>query len=124
MSDLKILAEFKYKLEPVEKGYTNRTLYVNVGDHRIEEKPVTQDMKDTFIGGRGFGLWLLWHAVKDTTKWNDPDNEIVISSGPLGGITQYPGTGKSLVVSLSPTTDVAADHVKVGAFGVFVGEVG
>ena len=120
MADLKVLAEFPYKLEPVERGYTNRTLFVHVGDNRIEARPVTEDMKKTFIGGRGFGLWLLWQAVQDETKWDSPENEIVISSGPLGGITQYPGTGKSLVVSISPTTEVVIDSNVGGYYGPYL----
>ena len=56
-------------------------------------------MKEKFIGGKGYGLRLLWDATKPDTKWDDPENEIIISSGPIGGITQYSGTGKSLVVS-------------------------
>jgi aldehyde:ferredoxin oxidoreductase len=113
----KVLAEMDYKLGQVKRGYTNRTLYVNLSDNTIASKPVTQEMKDIFIGGRGFGLWLLWHGVTAETKWNDPENEIVISSGPVGGITQYPGSGKSLVVSLSPTTHSVIDSNVGGHFG-------
>ena len=86
-AELKVLAEFDYELGEVERGYTNRTLYVNLSDNTIESRPVTQEMKDIFIGGRGFGLWLLWHAVNEKTRWDDPENEIVISTGPLGGTT-------------------------------------
>jgi aldehyde:ferredoxin oxidoreductase len=115
--DYKVLAEMDYELGQVERGYTNRTLYVNLSGNSIASKPVTQEMKDVFIGGRGFGLWLLWHGVTPETKWNDPENEIVISSGPIGGITQYPGSGKSLVVSLSPTTHSVVDSNVGGHFG-------
>ncbi len=115
--DYKVLAEMDYKVGQVERGYANRTLYVNLSDNTIASKPVTQEMKDIFIGGRGFGLWLLWHGIGAETKWNDPENEIVISPGPIGGITQYPGTGKSLVVSLSPTTHSVMDSNVGGHFG-------
>ncbi len=97
-----ILAEFSYEKGQVERGYTGRTLCVNVSDNTIESLPVTDMMKDVFIGGRGFGLWRLWNSVKDTTKWNDPENAIVISGGPISGTTTYPGAGKSLVVTISP----------------------
>jgi aldehyde:ferredoxin oxidoreductase len=117
---LKILAEFEYELQPVEKGYTNRTLYVNVGDSTIKTKPVTQEMKDIFIGGRGFGLKLLWEAVSPATRWDDPENEIIISSGPIGGITQYPGTGKCIVVSISPTTGIVVDSNVGGYYGPYL----
>lgn len=110
-------AEFDYELGEVEKGYTNRTLYVNLSDNTIASKPVTQQMKNIFTGGKGFGLWLLWNGVTGDTKWNDPENEIVISSGPIGGTTQYPGSGKSLVVSLSPTTHSVIDSNVGGHFG-------
>ena len=77
-------------------------------------------MKDKFIGGKGFGLKMLWEATKPDTKWNDPENEIVISGGPICGITQYSGTGKSLVVSISPQTDSVMDSNVGGYFGPFL----
>jgi aldehyde:ferredoxin oxidoreductase len=113
----RVLAEYTYEPSPVERGYTGQTLYVNLSDNTISAKPVTDVMKEKFIGGRGFGLWLLWHGVRDETRWNDSDNEIVISSGPCGGTTQYPGSGKSLVVSVSPLTDVVIDSNVGGHFG-------
>jgi aldehyde:ferredoxin oxidoreductase len=113
----KVLAEFNYELGEVERGYTNRTLYVNLSDNTIASKPVSQQMKDVFTGGKGFGLWLLWNGVTGDTKWNDPQNEIVISSGPIGGTTQYPGSGKSLVVTISPTTHSVMDSNVGGHFG-------
>jgi aldehyde:ferredoxin oxidoreductase len=102
---------------PAQKGYTDRTLYVDLTDRDIQAKEVTEEMKEKFIGGRGFGLWYLWRGVSDDTTWDDPENEIVISSGPCGGITQYPGSGKSLVVSISPLTNVAIDSNVGGHFG-------
>ena len=117
--DHKLLKEFKYTWRPIEKGYNRRTLYVNVGDLGIEERPVSQEMIDKFVGGKGFGLRLLWNATKPTTKWDDPENEIVISPGPIAGITQYSGTGKSLVVSVSPT-DFIMDSNVGGFFGPFL----
>ncbi len=113
----RILAEFSYEKGSVDRGYANRTLYVNLTDNRVESRPVSDKMKDTFIGGRGFGLWLLWNGVKESTKWNDPENEVVISAGPIAGTTTYPGSGKSLVVTLSPLTNVPVDSNVGGYFG-------
>ena len=113
----KLLAEYTYQLGKIEKGYNNRTLYINIGDNVIKEKPVTQKMKDIFVGGKGFGLWYLWNAVTSQTKWDDPENEIVIGTGPICGITQYPGAGKSLVVTLSPLTGIPIDSNVGGYFG-------
>jgi len=115
-----LLKEYKYQKAPIERGYNNRTLYINLSDNTIKEKPVTKQMKEKFIGGKGFGLRLLWDATKPNTKWNDPENEIVISPGPIAGITQYSGTGKSLVVAISPQTDIVIDSNVGGYFGPFM----
>ena len=109
------VAEFSYEPAAVHRGYARKTLYVNVGTGEMRVKDVTQELIDKFIGGRGFGLWYLWQATKPETKWDDPENEIVIGGGPICGITQYPGTGKSLVVSLSPTTGIPIDS-NVGGY--------
>ena len=114
----KVLKEYKYQWAPIEKGYNNRTLYINLDDNRIEEKPVSQLMKDKFVGGKGFGLKLLWDATRPETKWDDNDNEIVISGGPICGITQYSGTGKAICVGISPTGNVMDSNVG-GFFGPF-----
>lgn len=116
----KVIASYSYTWAPIDKGYNNRTLYVNVGTGEIKEKPVTPLMKEKFVGGKGFGLKLLWEATEPRTPWNHPDNEIIISPGPIAGITQYSGTGKSLVVSISPQTDSVMDSNVGGFYGPFL----
>ncbi len=116
----KLLAEFAYETRPVERGYANRTLYVDLSTNAIHSKPVTQEMKDVFTGGKGFCLWLLWNAIRPTTRWEDPENEIVIAGGPIGGITAYPGSGKSTVVTVSPLTGSVIDSNAGGYFGPYL----
>jgi aldehyde:ferredoxin oxidoreductase len=116
----KLIKRWDYTWTPLSKGYTDKILYINVGSAEIKEKDVPLVMKEKFIGGKGYGLRLLWDATKPDTQWNDPENEIIISSGPIGGITQYSGTGKSLVVSLSPQTGSVMDSNVGGFFGPFL----
>ncbi len=60
----KLLKQFKYTWAPINKGYNNRTIYVNVGDLTIKEKPVSAEMKDALMTpfmdtetlGQGVGL--------------------------------------------------------------------
>jgi aldehyde:ferredoxin oxidoreductase len=113
----RVLAEFRYTPARVERGYANQTLYVNVSDNTIAARPVDENMKRTFVGGRGFGLWLLWNAVSGDTRWNDAENEVILSSGPIGGTTVYPGAGKSIAVSISPLTGTVVDSNVGGYFG-------
>jgi aldehyde:ferredoxin oxidoreductase len=116
----RLIKKWEYKWTPLNKGYTDKILYINIGTPEIMEKDVPAVMKEKFIGGKGYGLRLLWNATRPDTRWNDPENEIIISSGPIGGITQYSGTGKSLVVSISPQTDSVMDSNVGGFFGPFL----
>jgi aldehyde:ferredoxin oxidoreductase len=113
----KVLAEYTYTPSEVVKGYANQTLYINLDNNTIQAKPVTRMMKDIFVGGRGFGIWHLWNAVTPQTKWNSPENEIIISPGPLAGTINFPGSGKSLVVTISPLTSAPVDSNVGGYFG-------
>ncbi len=116
----KPIKKFDYQKTPLDKGYTDKILYINLSDLGIKEKDVPAEMKEKFIGGRGYGLRLLWDATTPETKWNDPENELIISGGPICGITQYSGAGKSLLVSLSPQTDSVMDSNVGGFFGPFL----
>lgn len=116
----RVLARLDYEKKPVQRGYADRTLYINLTDGRINIKPVDKYMKDTFTGGRGFCLWLLWKAIQDGTRWDDPENELVIAGGPIGGITQYPGSGKCTAVTISPATHSVIDSNGGGYFGPYL----
>jgi len=117
-----VIVEFKYDLGKVERGYNNRTLYIDLSNMRLASKPVSKEMRDTFTGGRGFNLWLLWNALpKDrVVKWDDPENEVCIACGPLGGTPVYPGSGKSVAVAISPLTDSVIDSNVGGYFGPYL----
>ena len=116
----RLVKEFLYDIPPIDRGYSDKTLYINLSDQTIRIKDVPSSMKEKFIGGKGYGLKYLWEATTPTTKWNDPENEIIISGGPVCGVTQYSGTGKSLVVTLSPQTVSAMDSNVGGWFGPFL----
>lgn len=116
----KTLKQWSYEWKPLHRGYTDKVLYINISDNEIREKPVPAKMKEKFIGGKGYGLRLLWDATRPDTKWDDPENEINICSGPIGGITQYSGAGKSICVSISPQTNIPIDSNVGGFFGPFL----
>ncbi len=122
MADLELreIKTIRYERPSIQKGYAGQTLYVNISDSEIAFKPVSAKTKEIFTGGKGFDLWLLWNAVKGTTKWNDPENAICIASGPLGGTPIYPGSGKSIVTSISPTTGSVIDSNVGGYFGPYL----
>lgn len=113
----RILASFKYEPVTLDRGYAGQTLYVNLSENRIEARPVTDYMKDTFTGGKGFDLYLMWHDLPGPIPWDDPRNELCIAGGPLCGTTAFSGTGKSIVTGISPTTGSVMDCNVGGHFG-------
>jgi aldehyde:ferredoxin oxidoreductase len=117
---VKEIKSFKYKRPTIEKGYANHVLHINLSSSGICIGEVPEDTKKIFIGGKGFNLWLLWNSVKPTTKWYDPENAICIASGPLGGTPIYPGSGKSIVCAISPTTGSVMDSNVGGYFGPYL----
>ena len=121
---MKVLAEWSYEPAKIHHGYSKETLYIGLGNkdgnYKFEKRPVSEDMIEKFTGGRGFGLKLLWDAVTENTKWDDPENEIVIAGGPFCGITQYPGAGKCYSVFLSPATKQTYNSNAGGYFAPFL----
>jgi len=117
-----ILARKEYQIPEIEKGYANQILYINLTRNEILIKPLIQEMKQKFIGGKGFDLWLMWNALPKNkiVQWDDPENEICISSGPLGGNIFYPGSGKSIVTTISPLTGIVVDSNVGGYFGPYL----
>ena len=64
----KLLHEWSYNWTALEKGYTDKVLYINLSGNDVKEKKVPELMKEKFIGGRGYGLKLLWDATKPSTR--------------------------------------------------------
>jgi aldehyde:ferredoxin oxidoreductase len=114
------VARYKYELRPLHRGFAGRTLYVNLATKEIREKPVTEEMKKKFTGGRGFGLKLMWDSIRPETRWNSPENELIVTTGVMCGATQYPGSGKALCLTVSPSTDVLCDSNVGGYFGPYL----
>lgn len=120
MSEEKFLISTQYQPVNINNGYTDKTLYINLSSKESTIKDIPVKIKKVLIGGRGYGLWYLWQAVTPETKWDDPENELVFCTGPICGITQYSGCGKSHVVSISPETGSANDNNAGGYFAPFL----
>ena len=115
-----VLAEFRFEPAELERGYAGRTLRIDIGRGEFRIDPVTQQMKDLWIGGKGFDLWLMLQEVSRGTRWDDPENPLCFASGPLGGVTSVSGAGKTIVTGLSPLTDSVMDCNVGGYFGPFL----
>lgn len=115
-----VLCKFPFEIKELKKGYSDRILRVDLDKNEITILPVTQQMKDLWTGGKGFDLWLMFEEINKDTKWDSHENPICFSSGPLGGTTSFPGSGKTIVTTISPLTHAVIDCNVGGFFGPFL----
>jgi NADH:ubiquinone oxidoreductase subunit F (NADH-binding)/NADH:ubiquinone oxidoreductase subunit E/NAD-dependent dihydropyrimidine dehydrogenase PreA subunit len=115
-----VLCEFTFDVIPLNKGYAGRTLRVDIGENKVSILPVSDEMKKMWTGGKGFDLWLTFQEISKDTKWDSSENPLCFSSGPLGGATSFPGSGKTIVTALSPLTNSMMDCNVGGYFGPYL----
>ena len=113
---MNILKQIKYEPARVAGGYTDRILRVDLGKQEIAIQQLPPDFKDKYIGGRGYALKLIWDGTTRETRYDSPDNILVMASGPLGNEPGFPGTGKFIVGTISPLTDTFIDSNVGGHF--------
>jgi aldehyde:ferredoxin oxidoreductase len=110
----------KYMKPQLNRGYVNQILTVDLGTGAIAASGLDPKVRDFFIGGRGLGLYLLHRKITPGMTAYDPENPLIFSPGPLGGIPQFPGTSKCMAVSLSPITGIPGISNFGGHFGAYL----
>ena len=96
-------------------GYGGNILRVNLSTGKITRKPTPPEMIRDFIGGRGFGAYLLYKQVPQGADPLGPENKLIISSGPLSGL-MIPSAGKCDFACKSPLTGGYASSSLGGLF--------
>ena len=99
--------------------YANRIGIVDLSKRTILYERLDEQVCKDFLGGFGVGARLLYDHVRPETAWNDPENIIILGTGPLNG-TQVAGTGSFSVVTKGPLTDGAASSQANGFLGAFM----
>jgi aldehyde:ferredoxin oxidoreductase len=81
-------------------GWCGKILKVDLSNSRITELE-TMDYADRFLGGRGVATRIYWEEVAPTVGAFDPENRLILMSGPLGA-TGAQGASRFEVVGKSP----------------------
>jgi len=111
-----ILKSIKYEAAPVSGGYTDKILNLDLTSFDISIIDVESEFKRKYIGGRGYALKLIWDKTTDKTRYDSPENILVMAGGPLCNEPRFPGTGKFVVGTISPLTDTFIDSNIGGHF--------
>ena len=113
---MNIINSIKYKPSAIKGGCTDSILEVNLSEGQISSRELPEDFKEKYIGGRGYALKLIWDQTTAETRYDSPENVLVMSSGPLCGDPMFPGSGKFIVGTISPLTETFIDSNIGGHF--------
>ena len=106
---MKIIKQFNYQPAAVVGGYTDRILRIDLCSREIKIQELPPDFKAKYTGGRGYAIKLIWDETREETRYDSPENPLVMANGPLGNEPGFPGTGKFIVGTISPLTDTFVD---------------
>ncbi|MDP7240080.1 MAG: aldehyde ferredoxin oxidoreductase N-terminal domain-containing protein, partial [Dehalococcoidia bacterium] len=87
--------------------YQGRILRVDLSRSEVETVKMDAETVRQCLGGACLGAKLLYDEVPPGVGWSDPDNRLIIASGPLGG-TRVNGSGTISVITKGPLTNGAA----------------
>ncbi len=101
------------------RGFCGRYLEVDLEKGVTSEKPVADEVFRAYVGGTGLGAYLLAKEMDPTVDPLSPENPLMFLDGPLTG-SNFPGSGRSSVVALSPLTGLWGECNVGGSFGAAV----
>ena len=96
-------------------GYNNRLARINLSANQITTEPLP-DIKETFLGGKGLGIYILTRELVAHIDPLGPENKLIIVTGPLQG-SIVPICGRYTVVTKSPLTGLILDSHAGGSIG-------
>ncbi|WP_281034199.1 aldehyde ferredoxin oxidoreductase family protein [Methanoplanus limicola] len=97
-------------------GYAGKMVYADLSAGTVTIKPTPPELKQQYIGGRGFGIRLLTDMVDPKIDPLSEENVLVFAAGPLTG-TGIPLGSRYEVSTISPLTGTAMSANSGGVFG-------
>jgi aldehyde:ferredoxin oxidoreductase len=93
--------------EKMVYGWMGKVLRVDLTSGRIEKRPLPEEAKVKYIGGRGINVRMLYDEVKAGTDGLAPENALIFGTGPLTGTML--ASGRTNVTAMSPLTRILGD---------------
>jgi aldehyde:ferredoxin oxidoreductase len=97
-------------------GYAGKMVYADLSAGTVTIKPTPPELKQQYIGGRGFGIRLLTDMVDPKVDPLGEKNILVFAAGPLTG-TGIPLGSRYEVSTISPLSGTAMSGNSGGVFG-------
>ncbi|MCG8632619.1 MAG: aldehyde ferredoxin oxidoreductase family protein [Desulfobacterales bacterium] len=95
---------------------TRKIAYINLTTGTVDTKPISEELRRKFLGGRGLDMYLLYNHTKPGIDPLGPDNVALISAGLLVG-TLASASSRTHVGGKSPLTGYVGSANVGGHFG-------
>ena len=105
------------------KGVCGKLLEIDLTQGKTKDLPISDEMVEKYLGGRGLGARLLSDILPPNTDPLSPENVLIFLTGPLTG-TAAPGSSKFVVITKSPLTHGWCDSYSSGRLSVELKKVG
>ena len=92
----------------MDKGYVGRILRVDLTKGEISAEPLSRELAENYIGGRGINVKLLYDEVKAGVDPLSPENKLIVGTGPLTA-TLAPSSGRYNLTTKSALTGIFGD---------------
>lgn len=97
-------------------GYRGKILRINLTEKTYTLETLNEEEAMMYIGGRGLGTKIMYDEVDPQINAFDPDNKVIIATGPITG-TPTPAGGRFMVITKSPLTGTIASSNSGGFWG-------
>jgi len=81
-------------------GYAGKYLRADLTTGKTSDVVFDEETLRKYLGGTGMGAKILYEETPPEIEWSDPENRLIIASGPLGG-TAINGSGTISVLATS-----------------------
>ncbi len=100
----------------MENGYWGKALRVDLTSGKIETEEISEKLLKQYVGGSGFGAYILYTETNKDTKPLEPENIIIFGLGSMQSMS-ISGGGKWSVSAKSPLTDTFGEANGGGDWG-------
>jgi len=100
-------------------GYAGKILRVDLTAGNASSEDLTLDTVKKWVGGVGLGAKYLYEEVPPEVEWDDPENRLIWTTGPLAG-TDVPGAATINITAKGPMTNLAGASQANGYFGAYL----
>ncbi|MHA1910203.1 MAG: aldehyde ferredoxin oxidoreductase family protein [Candidatus Kariarchaeaceae archaeon] len=104
-------------------GWHNKLLRVDLSEQKYSVEPLHERIINEFIGGKGLGIFYLFHELNVSADPLDPSNMLILATGPIQGVG-YQAYGRHCWVTRSPLSGIWLDTHVGGFFGTELKKAG